>query len=40
MYKFTLYFVRDFYLFVAVKAHLADENETGLGVSDYDIRPL
>jgi len=40
MYKFTLYFVRDFYLFVAVKAHLADENETGLGVSDNDIRPL
>jgi len=33
MYTITLYLVHDF-LFVAVKAHLADENETDIGISE------
>jgi len=33
MYKFT-YFIHEFFLIVAVKAHLADENETSLGISE------
>ena len=39
MYKLTLYFVHDFFLFFAVKAHLTDENETGLGISELSVRP-
>jgi len=37
MYKFTLHFVHEFFLFVAVKAHLADEKfeyKTVLGISE------
>ena len=33
MYKFTL-FCPWIFLIVVVKAHLADENETGLGISE------
>ena len=35
MYKCTLFYPWIF-LIVAVKAHLADENETGLGISELD----
>jgi len=29
-----MYFIHDFFLIFAVKAYLADENETGLGISE------
>jgi len=37
-YTNVLYILTMNFLIVAVKAHLADENETGLGISELDER--